>query len=224
MAQQPEGPTREQLEAQRPEEFWESLYATYREGGGAWGARVNPVLAEVAQGLEAGTALDLACGAGGDTVWLARRGWRVTAADISPTAVGQLLRTARAEGLGDLVTAECHDLAHSFPAGTFDLVSAQYFHTPYALPRAAVLRTAARALLPGGRLLVVDHGSRAPWSWKLDPEIQAQTPEQVYADLGLPADGWRVERAERRARQATGPGGQTATVTDHVLLVRRAED
>ncbi|GAA2120560.1 hypothetical protein GCM10009802_23320 [Streptomyces synnematoformans] len=77
------------------------------------------------------------------------------------------MRSGPRQGRGE--ATERHDLARSFPSGTFDLVSAQYFQTPFALPRAAILRTAAPALHPGGRLLVVDHGSIAPWSWNQDP-------------------------------------------------------
>ncbi|GAA3794332.1 class I SAM-dependent methyltransferase [Amycolatopsis tucumanensis] len=207
--------------SQHPEYFWENLYRDRRQDTALWGSRVNPRLAEVAADLPAGAALDLGCGAGGDTMWLARRGWRVTAVDISPTAVAQILRLAQQAGLGDLVTAERHDLAHTFPDGSFDLVSAQYFHTPFALPRAAILRAAAQALRPGGRLLVVDHGSIAPWSWNQDQGTHIPSPAEVHAELGLPAT-WIVERADRPQREATGPDGQTATVTDNVLLIRRS--
>ena len=41
--------------------------------------------------------------------------------------------------------------------------------TPYAFPRASVLRRAAHALTPGGILLIVDHGSVRPWAWNTDP-------------------------------------------------------
>lgn len=225
MTQPPQGPTAAELDARRPEEFWEDLYRQRADDETAWGARANPVLTEVAAELTPGAALDLACGAGGDTLWLARHGWRVTAVDIAPTAVERVAELARARGLGARVTAERHDLARTFPAGTFDLVSAQYFHTPYDLPRVAILRAAAGALRPGGRLLVVDHGSLAPWSWRPHGEPHGDphfpTPDEVYAELALPPSGWAVERAAAPRRTATGPGGQTATVTDHVLLVRR---
>lgn len=185
--------------------FWDEHYRTPQAD------RVNPLLAEIAGPLPAGTALDLGCGAGGDALWLARRGWRVTAADLSGTAVDALRH--RAGGLP--VTAVRADLATAFPEGTFDLVSAQYLHTPFPLARDQVLRRAAEALRPGGWLLVVDHGSVAPWSWNRD----ADTPPPVTLDLD-PAR-WSVERADSPQRVATGPGGETATVTDHVLLVRR---
>ncbi|MGC7102734.1 class I SAM-dependent methyltransferase [Amycolatopsis lurida] len=207
--------------SENPGEFWENLYHERRDDHGIWGTKVNPVLVDVARRLSPGTALDLACGAGGDTLWLARQGWRVTATDISATAVETVLRTARDANLGELVATEQHDLAESFPRGTFDLVSAQYFHTPFTLPRAAVLRRAARALNLGGHLLVVDHGSTAPWSWDQGKDKYFPAPAEIYRELDLPATTWAIERAETPGRTATGPDGQTATVIDHVLLVRR---
>jgi SAM-dependent methyltransferase len=197
--------------------FWERHYRARRD----WNARVNPLLAETAAPLRPGAALDLGCGAGGDALWLAGRGWHVTAVDISATAVQRVGDRARELGLADRVTTERHDLTGSFPAGEFDLVSAQYFHTPFALPRSRVLRTAARALRPGGLLLIVDHGSTAPWSWNQDPGIHYPAPAEVAAQLDLDPARWSVLRADTPRRQATGPAGRTATVVDHVLLVQR---
>ncbi|MEV6598698.1 class I SAM-dependent methyltransferase [Actinoplanes sp. NPDC051346] len=199
------------------ESFWERHYRARRSGG----ERVNPLLAEIAEPLRPGLALDLGCGAGGDTLWLARHGWRVTAVDISPTAVDRL--RDRARGLDGRVTGERHDLARSFPTGAFDLISAQYFHTPFTLDRAHVLRTAAHALAPGGLLLIVDHGSTAPWSWNQDPDTHYPTPGEVAAELGLDPDQWPVPRADMPRRRAVGPGGQTATITDNVLLIQRRD-
>ena len=98
------------------EQFWERLYGNRR----AWGGRPNPLLVETAEPLSPGAALDLGCGAGGDTGWLAQRGWQVTAVDISRTAVERVSARADELGVGSLVTAVRHDLARSFPAGTFD--------------------------------------------------------------------------------------------------------
>lgn len=202
----------------RAEDFWERHHRSRCPGA----ARVNPLLVETAAPLDPGAALDLGCGAGGDTLWLARQGWSVTAVDISATAVERIRERARDLGLADRVTAERHDLASSFPAGRFDLVSAQYFHTPFPLTRDRVLRTAARALRPGGFLLIVDHGSTAPWSWNQDSDTHYPTPAEVAADLALDPAHWSVVRADMPRREATGPAGRTATVTDNVLLVQAA--
>jgi len=190
--------------------FWDEVYAVPP----ATPQRPNARLEEIAAALPPGTALDLGCGHGGDARWLAARGWRVTATDLSAAAVRRLS--------GERITAVRHDLSVSFPAGEFDLISAQYLQSPFGFDRTAVLRTAAHALLPGGRLLVVDHGSIAPWSWNQDPATRFPGPEEVAAGLALDPAGWTVDRADSPARVATGPDGQSAEVIDHVLLIRRA--
>jgi SAM-dependent methyltransferase len=185
--------------------------------------RVNPRLAEIAGPLAPRAALDLGCGTGGDALWLADRGWRVTAVDISAAAVASLRR--QADRAGAPVTALRLDLAEDalvLPAGSFDLVSAQYLHTPFPLDRPRALRTAAASLNPGGRLAIVDHGSTAPWSWNQDPDLYYPTPSEVAAELALDPAEWSIEHADSPRRQATGPGGHTATVIDHVLVIRRA--
>jgi SAM-dependent methyltransferase len=70
-AEHREGPG--DVEAER---FWEDHY---RQRGRVWSGRPNPVLADVVGSLRPGTALDLGSGEGGDAIWLARQGWRVTA-------------------------------------------------------------------------------------------------------------------------------------------------
>jgi SAM-dependent methyltransferase len=129
--------------------------ARYSEGEGAmWSGRPNGrLVAEVAD-LTPGGALDVGCGEGADAIWLARRGWTVTAIDISDVAVGRAREAAERAGIA--VEWVCGDaLLTPFPARSFDLVSMQY----PALPKAA--GEAVRALLatvrPGGLLLAVDH-------------------------------------------------------------------
>ncbi|MGC0372819.1 class I SAM-dependent methyltransferase [Streptomyces sp. SAI-229] len=198
--------------------FWDDVYAARPA---ATDPRPNARLTETLAELPPGDALDLGCGAGGDALWLARRGWRVTAVDVSSVAVERLASLAVSHGLADRITARRHDLRESFPDGAFDVVCAHYLHTPLDLDRAAVLRRAAHALRPGGRLLVVDHGSTAPWSWNQDPDVRYPDPREVAAGIGLDPAAWTVERADSPHRVATGPDGRTAEVTDHVLIVRR---
>jgi len=198
--------------------FWDGVYAARPA---ADGPQPNARLAETVTDLPPGDALDLGCGDGGDALWLAGLGWHVTAVDISAVAVDRLAALARSHGMDDRVTPVRHDLHQSFPPGAFDLICAHYLHTPFDLDRATVLRSAAHALRPGGRLLVVDHGSAAPWSWNQDPDTRYPSPQEVAAGIGLAPQTWTVERADTPCRTATGPDGRTAEVTDHVLLIRR---
>jgi SAM-dependent methyltransferase len=99
------------------------------------------------------------------------------------------------------------------PSGAFDLVSAQYLHSPIEFPRLRVLREAASAVTTGGLLLIVDHASVRPGSWA--------DPEETLTLLGLGPDGWRTERLEAREREAIRPNGRRTTVTDNVVALRR---
>ncbi|MEU9187776.1 methyltransferase domain-containing protein [Streptomyces sp. NPDC048484] len=69
-----------------------------------WKGTPNPLLAETAAQLSPpGHALDLGCGEGGDTIWLATHGWQVTAVDIAPTALQRVAQHAAHEGVADRV-------------------------------------------------------------------------------------------------------------------------
>ena len=119
------------------EQFWEDHY---RQHEGPRSGRPNPVRVEVAGPLEPATALDLGSGQGGDAIWLAGRGWHVTAVDVSATVLTQGAVKAAAAGVGSRIDWQQHDLARTFPAGTFDLVSTQYLHSPVEqFPRDRVL-------------------------------------------------------------------------------------
>jgi hypothetical protein len=81
-------------------------------------------------------------------------------------------------------------------------------------------KAAARAVTPGGLLLIVEHASVAPWSW-VDPDTAFPTPEQSLGTLDLDPSRWHREFVGAPERLATGPNGQSATVTDNVIALRR---
>jgi ubiquinone/menaquinone biosynthesis C-methylase UbiE len=116
---------------------------------------------------------------------------------------------------------ECHNLSDSFPAGSFDLVSAQFLHSPVPLDGPQVLRKAARVVASGGTLLIADHGSAPRRAWKIDPEHHFPSAEAVVESLNLDAAQWEQLRAGPAERQATGPNGEVATVIDNVMVLRR---
>ncbi len=200
-------------------EFWEPLHQSAEP---VTAPPPNVRLTELVRDLELapGHACDLGSGRGGDARWLASLGWRVTATEVSATAVGRIADMAAAQGL-DRLRAERHDLSRTLPAGPFDLVYACYFHSPVAFGREDVLRRAARQVAVGGRLILVDHASTAPWSWRFgDEEPTFPTPEETL-DVLMLGDGWTTERCESAERVANGPDGATANVTDNVIVVRR---
>ncbi len=200
------------------EAFWEEMY---RSKGDVGHRPPNPLLVEGVAGLSAGRALDLGCGWGGDAVWLASEGWRVTAVDVSPTALAHAAGHAAAAGVSDRITFQRHDLEATFPDGTFDLVCATFLHSPVALAtRDDTLRSAAAAVLPGGTLLIVGHGSRASWQPPM-PDVHLPTPEEVLADLALDAEEWDVQRAEALTQDVPSPEGEPGTRLDNILRVRR---
>ncbi|MCU1491335.1 MAG: methyltransferase [Acidimicrobiaceae bacterium] len=201
------------------EQVWERLYT---ERGQRWSGRPNQRLVEVAGEFTPGRALDLGCGEGGDSVWLAQRGWAVTAVDVSPTALGRLTAQAESAGVADRIAAICIDLATAFPDvpdGGWHLVSAQFFQSTLALPRTAILRRAAAAVALGGLLLVVDHGEAPPSSNHHD--VVFPTVEETLAELALPSDAWSPVRVERSTRESEGPDGQRVEFVDNVLALRR---
>ncbi|MCA4134710.1 bifunctional 2-polyprenyl-6-hydroxyphenol methylase/3-demethylubiquinol 3-O-methyltransferase UbiG [Arthrobacter sp. M4] len=196
--------------------LWDAMY---RSRDRVWSGNPNVQLVAEASDLEPGTALDLGCGEGADALWLAGRGWRVTAVDVSAVALERAARHGAASPHGARVRWIYDDVAAWTGLGTFDLVSAQYLHSPL-LPWTTSLRTAEQCASVGGTLLMVGHhpDGLAPWSHHTDPKPYF-TPEQLAAELR--PDQWLIQVLESRPREITGHDGQHATIQDTVLRARR---
>jgi 2-polyprenyl-3-methyl-5-hydroxy-6-metoxy-1,4-benzoquinol methylase len=63
---------------------WDERYAVSEQ---IWSGEPNVALVAEVDDLEPGTALDVGCGEGADAIWLANRGWQVTAIDVSDIAL-----------------------------------------------------------------------------------------------------------------------------------------
>lgn len=210
---------------------WDARYAA---SDLVWGAEPNRWVVRELADLTPGTALDLAAGEGRNSIWLARRGWRVTALDFSAVALERGARLA-ADLPGEAVARLHWQLgdARSWrpPAGRrFDLVLLAYLQLP-ADERRSALRGAAAALAPGGTLLVVGHDTTNLTEGVGGPQDARVlfTPQDVLDDLA--GSGLETVRAERvlrpvgdgsAHRRDPGGTGRTEAVDALVRLARPA--
>ncbi len=200
-----------------PAEFWETHYATKKLGSSG---TPSVLLVHFAEMRQPGRALDLGCAHGDDALWLAGRGWQATGVDISETVIARAATRAESLGFADRARFERHDLSQTFPEGAFDLVTAFFLQSPVDFPRPEVLSRASRAVAPGGLLLIVAHASVPPWSWS-DPDERFPTAEETFAELTLDTDKWLRTFVGSSEREAKGPDGQEAVVSDSVIALTR---
>jgi SAM-dependent methyltransferase len=154
---------------------WEKRYA---EPGYAFGTRPNDFLREQADHLPPGPILCLAEGEGRNAVWLAQRGYDVTAVDLSARGLQKARRLATDRKV-QIKTIEA-DLA-TFPiqAGAWAGIVSIFAHTT-APVRKRVHASVVAGLRPGGVFL-----------------LEAYRPEQANLTTGGPADDDRLVNLER---------------------------
>jgi len=182
-----------------------------------WSGNPNSSLVALVKDLEPGSVLDVGCGEGADAIWLAGRGWQVTALDVSRVAIDRGRIEAQRVGV-DVEWLHCALLEATLPIEGFTLVSAQY---------PALLRTeshdASRALLSavalGGYLLFVHHADidvELALSHGCNPENYV-SPADVVARLD---SDWDVIFNSRMPRILT-TGAGAGHVDDVVVFARR---
>lgn len=206
------------------ENFWDERYGS---SGAVWSGKPNPQLvAEVswltsAELPEHRTALDVGCGEGADSVWLAGQGWHVSAVDISRVALQRA--EAHATGLvlpGSIVWERRDLLSWTPPVLAFDLVTAQFMHLLREDRELAYARLAA-SVAPGGTLLIVGHSPSDALAGARRPDVPALFFTAVDVAASLDPGNWRVEVAQARPRNATGNEGKAITVHDEVMRAVR---
>jgi thioredoxin reductase/protein-L-isoaspartate O-methyltransferase len=200
---------------------WDHRYS----GDRMWSGNPNGTLVNELADLAPGRALDIGAGEGGDALWLAEQGWRVTANDISRRALDRVDAEAARRGLH----VECHqadaNAFHAFESRAFDLVSAQYASIPRT-PDGRGVDNVLDAVAPGGTLLVVSHDlepMRAPidtltHSRPFDADAYVRVDDFVDVLADLPT--WEIEVHEKRPRPA-GAASASHHVDDVVLRARK---
>ncbi len=164
------------------------------------------LVAEVAD-LQPGRALDAGCGHGSDTLWLAARGWQVTAVDFAATALDAGRSTADAMGpaLAQRIEWVEADLSTWTPRpDAYELVVCLYVHATGSVEE--LLQRLASGVARGGTLFLVGHRP-------IDPDTGAATAAagQMQVSVGaalaaLDPDRWLLLGAEDRPRPQAGTG------------------
>jgi thioredoxin reductase/SAM-dependent methyltransferase len=200
---------------------WDHRYS----GEPMWSGRPNGTLVKELGGLAPGRALDVGAGEGGDALWLAERGWQVTALDVSQRALDRIA----AEATRRAVQVECRqadaNARDAIDLAAFDLVSAQYASIPRT-PDGRGVSNLLGGVAPGGTLLVVSHDlapmraaiDTATDSRAFDPDAYLRVEDFAAAIEGSPA--WDIEVHETRPRPP-GAAGASYHVDDVVLRARR---
>ena len=197
------------------EAFWNERYRSHPK---LWSGNPNLHLVAETSELPPGTALDVACGEGADAVWLAERGWRVTALDISTVA---LERAAAHAGALPIEWRQADLMTWEPGPERYDLISAQYMHLPPE-PRDRLFRHLAAAVRPGGTLLLVGHHPSDLHTAMQRPDV----PELFFTGADVkallePAE-WTVVTDSDAPRDVTDHEGRPVTIHDAVFRARRS--
>jgi SAM-dependent methyltransferase len=192
---------------------WDDRYAST---GLVWSAEANRFVVEELADLPPGRALDLGAGEGRNAIWLAERGWQVTAVDFSAVALAKGAKLAEGRGVS-VEWVEADLLRYRPAAAAYDLVLLAYVHL---LPGdfEAILGQAAAALAPGGTLLVVGHDAdniAHGYGGPQAPEILHRADAVAAALPGL-----RIERAGQARRPVQTPEGERVAI-DTVVRAQR---
>lgn len=201
---------------QTPEQFWESHYdAMSPLSSGIPGK----ILVRFTEELAPGKALELGCGRGDDSVWLAKKGWQVTAVDLSSRALEYAAGNAERSAVSDRITFTRYDLTAGFPAGEFDLIVASFLESPLTFDRHNIFRAAFAHVAPGGMLLITSHAKPPSWSKHADRPFQSA--KDAVASLGPLPEGWEIIFCDDVSRMMRGPEGEQGEVSDSVIALRR---
>jgi len=191
---------------------WDERYSTSEL---IWTGRANQFVETNLADLEPGTAIDLGAGEGRNAVWLASRGWTVTAVDFSPVGLDKAQELAAEHGA--TITTVQADATTWEPDAPVDLVVLSYLQLPSDQQR-TVLEHAATWLTPGGTLLVIAHDrSNVEHGYGGPPSADVCYTVDDTVDALDALDISTAEVAERHVDTADG----TRTALDTLVIARR---
>jgi tellurite methyltransferase len=168
---------------------WDKRYRSGQRAAEDIDAAPTALLVETAARLPPGKALDLACGSGRNAIWLAGRGWNVTAVDGSPAAT-EILRS-RASNRGIAVNTNVANLEkfeYQIEPASWNLIAICYY-----LQR-GLFDPAKQGVVPGGVLISIVHitdPGEEPTAHRLRPgelERYFQGWEILHSREGRPND------------------------------------
>ncbi|RKY15585.1 MAG: hypothetical protein DRQ55_19335, partial [Planctomycetota bacterium] len=179
---------------------------------------VNEDLIEVASVMPPGKALDLGCGEGQNSIWLAQRGWIVNAVDMSPSAISEARDLATGAGIDRTIVFDVADISDWRPASRYDLVFCTFALPARGMGRSRMLDMAAAAVAAGGTILLTDFDiSLRREGWMAEKYVVST------GELERHLDGFRVERsAVRVARHRHGYEERVLPVAN-VIATRRTD-
>lgn len=193
---------------------WDARYET---ADYVWTVTVNQFVEAHLGELAPGTAIDLGAGEGRNAVWLAQRGWQVTAVDFSAAGLAKGRALADHHGVDvEWVVGDARTWQAPEPV---DLVVLSYLQVPSA-EQHRILGAAATWLRPGGMVFVIahdktniEHGYGGPQ----DPDV-CYSPDDTVAAL----DGLDIRIAEVAERVKTTDDGDHVALDTLVAAVRPA--
>jgi SAM-dependent methyltransferase len=191
---------------------WDERYSTSEL---IWTGQANQFVERHLADLVPGTAIDLGAGEGRNAVWLAQRGWSVTAVDFSQVGLDKALRLADQHDV--TIAVERADATTWTPTAPVDLVVLSYLQLPTD-ERRAVLEHAATWLTPGGTLFVIAHDrSNVTDGYGGPPSAEVcYTVDETVTAL----EGLEIVTAEVAERHVDTPEG-TKVALDTLVIARR---
>lgn len=203
----------DQIDLDRPRWYRGVYRAAYRLRLVVW-QRSRPLtglvdLVEGSAALPPGRALDLGCGTGTDTVYLATHGWDVTAIDMVPRALSLARRTAAAAGVAArFVHGDVTRLASLGVGQGYDLLlDVGCLHTLPEDHRRQYVQAVSQVAAPGATLLL--YGFRRPP--RPAPMFAGLTREEL-TERFTPA-GWELVHAQRAPAADLSAAGRRSRAT-----------